>query len=74
MQNKQLHSNWQQESNNKNFIEFVQYWPFGCQRVKWEILKKEHTKNQPPTAPKTIIKKIINNKKRVLWLYFSKTR
>lgn len=60
MQNKQLHSNWQQESTNKNFIGFVQYWPFGCQRAKWEILKKEHTKKSTSHSPKDYYLK--NNK------------
>lgn len=40
MQNKQLHSDWQQESAGKNLVGFVKYQLLGCQTVQWEIKKK----------------------------------
>lgn len=47
MQNKKLHSDWQQKIAGKNLLGFVKYWLLGCQTVKWEIKKQN---NQPPPA------------------------
>lgn len=71
MQNKQLQSDWQQESASENLVGFVKYWPLSCQTGKWEIEKKQQNKTQInlPQPSKTII-----TKKKVLWLYFSKPR
>lgn len=55
MQNKQPHSDWQQENAGKNLVWFVKYWPLGCQTVKWEIIKKKNNPNQPPHNPLQII-------------------
>lgn len=66
MQNKQPHSDWQQENAGKNLVWFVKYWPLGCQTVKWEIIKKKKTTqiNLPTTPSKSL------SPKKVLRLYF----
>lgn len=73
MQNKQLHSDWQQESAGKNLVGFVKYQLLGCQTVKWEIKKNnQKRKNQPPNPKQTLSpKKKKKEKKIVLWLYFN---
>ena len=57
MQNKQLQSDWQQESASENLFGFVKYWPLSCQTGKWEIEKKQQNKTQInlPQPSKTII-------------------
>lgn len=54
MQNKQLHSDWQQESAGKSLVGFVKYQLLGCQTVKWEIKKNNQKKNQPPNPKQTL--------------------
>lgn len=72
MQNKQLHSDWQQESAGKNLVGFVKYQLLGCQTVKWEIKKNnQKRKNQPPNPKQTLSPKRKKEKKIVLWLYFN---
>lgn len=65
MQNKQPHSDWQQENAGKNLVWFVKYWPLGCQTVKWEIIKKTTTQINLPTTPSKSL-----SPKKVLRLYF----
>ena len=58
MQNKQLQSDWQQESASENLVGFVKYWPLGCQTGKWEIEKKKQQNKMRinlPQPSKTII-------------------
>lgn len=70
MQNKQLHSDWQQESAGKSLVGFVKYQLLGCQTVKWEI-KKNNQKKKSTSQPKTNIITKKKEKKIVLWLYFN---
>lgn len=49
MQNKKLHSDWQQKIAGKNLLGFVKYWLLGCQTVKWEIKNKIINLPQPKT-------------------------
>lgn len=72
MQNKQPHSDWQQENAGKNLVWFVKYWPLGCQTVKWEIIKK---KKQPKsTSPQPPPNHYHQKKYYGYILSFSKTR
>ena len=67
MQNKQLQSDWQQESASENLVGFVKYWPLGCQTGKWEIEKKNNKtkcESTSPSSPKPL------SPKKVLGLYF----
>lgn len=55
MQNKQLHSDWQQESAGQNLVGFVKYQLLGCQTVKWEIKKNNQKRKKSTSQPKTNI-------------------
>ena len=68
MQNKQLQSDWQQESASENLVGFVKYWPLGCQTGKWEIENNNNNKRKPNQPPPALQNQ--NHQKKVPWLYF----
>ena len=67
MQNKQLQSDWQQESASENLVGFVKYWPLSCQTGKWEIEKKQQKWYNQMIEPEIIKEGVNYCERKSIW-------